>query len=922
MIMEKFNITLVKSKIPSRPYAKLDGVYAGPTWKNDIGLHTVELDIKSVYELMKVLSEEQSICMVYGQAVKKKIINTDRTMMNFEEAPIHLLTLDLDQYEGSLKDEYPTYEEAITEADQFIHTYLPPEFVDVSYVLRFSSSFLSKDTKFKVHIIFCMEESQYPREVGTFLKRENIPADATFYFNLTQPVFTAGPIFDSQLDPLSRIEGYFPRVGLIRKSKPLVPEGWQPYSVAPRKPPDLSKMPKAEELPGKVGSFCRAVPIDKAMAELGYQEQESGRYLAPTSKTGLAGAVVFDNGYAFSHHSGDPLDRIAHEVFKNKRNSFNSYDLMYNWAQLNKTINPELLKQFDYLIAEATAHDQVFQEELMREFIFRTEWLIEDGYSGENRVILDALFYDMSRSGLNEMSREYIFNQIKIKTNGKVTINAIKKTWKALRKDSAFYKNQYDPEAGLRHMSNIFAQKNIIYSHHMSTRGDFWCYNKDKRLWGRFNRDQTDAYIYEHLHEAMPLKREIELHKVDALTRLILKLTTKNRSNFRRGRGWSFKGGKIGILMTDLFKNWTVASNTLTLSREHQIVNELPITYDQWKKATTMPVKFNDFLLSSFEENYDKIDLIQEWMGYILADSYHLHKFLILEGVPGSGKSVLVKIIRRCIGPELFASLSLSRSGSQFGMGELPGKQLAVMSEAREIDFNKLRDAIPTILKIVGSDPIDVEAKHKAAITEVLNCKLMMVTNRTPVLPDDTGALNQRMIMVRMDKTFRDTDEEILGLDDMIIKDEIPSIIKWSLKGLERLSARKKFYIPESVIQESIAYRAQLNPLRDFINEHFIYADSKDEWVRSTDFTEYFREYLFRIGQTVNINVARKRCSVQALRSLDKRLGRHRVRDGTETFDAIKPLVPRTDLDYEFMAERAELAKDERSNVININDRR
>ena len=910
---EQIEVTLVKSKIKKRPYCKVDGTYAGPTWKNDIGLQHIPLDIQAMYNAALKLQDLINVCMVYGHAIRPTIANTDRTMTNFDEAPTHLLTLDLDKYERGFNDEYPTQDEIIKVADTFIHTHLPPEFQNTSYILRLSSSFLTKSLFFRSHIIFLLEVSQFPREIGTWIKREKIPVDPTFYFNLTQPIFTAAPLFTTQVDPLKKISPDFPRVILVRKDKDLVPEGWQPYYVPEKIRSEFAEMPEANELPGKIGSFCRMMTVASALSQLGYEDHGDGRFLSPTSETGLPGAKVFGNGYCFSHHSDDPIALIRDQIYGGKRDSFNTYDLMHGWAKVNLTKDPTLMTQFEYLLAESTMSDQQYQDEVVGEFIFRTEWLIEDGYTGENKLIVDSLLYDISSAGLNQMSRNYVLDMINVKTAKKIKKSDLNNAWKYLKKDSAFYKNEYDPDAGLRTMASIFMKKGIVYSHHGGLRGDFWCYYKSTRMWRRLNRDQTNAYIYRHLHEAMPLKKEIPLHKVEDLTRLILQLISERYSRFKPGKGWAFKGGKVGIIMTDLFKKkWKTDDNIKTLKKEYRIYRELPVTYEQWKSNNGMPPKFNDFLLSSTEEDYEKIDLIQEFMGYIFADSYYLHNFMVLEGVPGSGKSILIKIIRASISSRFFTAISLGRMGGQFGLGELPGKKLAVMSEAREINFNQLRAAVPVILKMVGNDPIDIEAKHKMGTTELLDAKLMIVTNRTPVMPDDTGALTQRMIMLRLHKSFRGTDEEILGLDEEILGEEIPSIVRWSLKGLERLAKRKQFKVAQSIMNESVYYREQLDPLKTFIEQYFTFEQNEDavegKWIRGSEFTEHFREYLFRIGQNMPITKVQKRASVPVLRNLDKRLTRLKIRDGPDTYAVIYPLVPKMDLEEEYRAERSELA--------------
>jgi len=408
MTESKFNFTLVRSRINNRPYAKIDGVYLGPTWSNNIGLQTILNTPQELYRILKLLQDKHDTCMVTGTAIKPQIINTDRTLKNFKEEPIHILTLDLDKYEskqiatgGNLH-----YDKIINEVDEFINDYLPPEFQDVTYIVRFSSSFLVDAVNrpyLRCHIIFVLEEPQYPREIGMWLKQDKIPADASFYFNLTQPIFTSAPLFRSMVDQLSLQDENFPRIGLIPKQHSHVPPGWQPYIVRKYKDPiDVSNLPAASALPGKVGSFCRMITAQSVLESLGYSPTEDDRYLAPSSQTGVPGAIVFDNGYVYSHHEGDPINQVVEHIYKFKRRSLNAYDLMYGWAQINKKTDPNLVREFEYSLGQAIISDTEYQNEIQQELVSRTDWLLEGGYEGTNRQIIDSILIDMQDLGTTE----------------------------------------------------------------------------------------------------------------------------------------------------------------------------------------------------------------------------------------------------------------------------------------------------------------------------------------------------------------------------------------------------------------------------------------------------------------------------------------------------------------------------------------
>lgn len=917
-MQDKFTVTLVKSRISSRPYAKTDGKYIGPTWNNDIGLHTIQNNPVSMLDFCNILSDKPLTCMVTGTAVHPTIIDTDRTLKNFEEKPISYIILDLDKYEYITKN--LTYKSAIKEADKFINKYLPPEFHNITYILRFSSSFLlGKNKELRCHIIFLLEEPQYPREIGLWIKQDKIPADATFYFNLTQPIFTAAPIWKDIVDPLTLTDSKFPRISIIEKIKSHVPSTWRIYKTPDRKDSTvIRKLPMATTLPGKIGSFCRMVSPEKILTSMGYSlvDEENNRFLSPVSSSGLPGTMVFDNGYVYSHHDKDPINEIVEHIYKFKRRSLNAYDIAYGWGTINKEKDSAILKEFEFMLNQAVLSDSVYQNEVQNELVYRTEWLTEGEYKGTNKKIIDSILQDTYDLHLTELTREYLFNIIKIQTKS-ISIIALRNAWKSIKREHATHRDNFDPDANLRHMANIFKRQKIIYSHHKTATGDFWCYFFEERIWKKCNISQTKAFIYNHIHAAIPIKIEISYSKVDQLVNIITREACLSMVEFPKGKGWAFKGGKYGVIMNNLFSDshpWQSEESIKTLHKDNYIYKELPVSYDEWKKSKDeIPHKYIDFLMGSCEEDLETIELIREYGGYIIADSYYLHKMLIIEGRPGSGKSILSKILQACVGPQYHVATSIKGLSSRFGVGTFPGKKLAVMSEARSVDFATLRALVPMLLKIVGQDYIDTERKTVDTKTELLECKILMLTNKTPVLPDDTGALAQRLMLVKLDKIFRGTDKEILGLDDIILKEGVANIIRWHLKGLERLSKRRKFNEPETGQVAKQSLEEQIDPLKTFINQHFeinIKA-AVSNCVIQKDFIQYFRAYCLRLGQPTKISIVQKRASIRSIKTLYPKIGTQRLRKGDLMTIRLTGLIPIINLGLEFSEEIYDLQLNE-----------
>jgi hypothetical protein len=918
---ETFTITLVQSKIKDRPYTKTDGKYAGPTWINDIGLQTVKIDLNEVHGLFSKLQKIPLVCMVYGEAIRERIPSTDRTMKNFRENTTHLITFDLDDYRTpNLKrcGADVTYNQVVEDADYFIERNLPPDFHNASYILRFSSSFLLKeDGRLRAHLIFISERPQFPREIGLWMRQLEMPADPTFYLNLTQPVFTAAPQFFDTVDPFAVREDYFPRISIVRKATDVVEGEWLPLSGEHfSHDAMIKKLPSVTTLTGKVGSFCRRVQPESILHYLGYSSDSKGRFLAPTSETGLPGTIVFDNGYMYSHHSEDPINKVIDKIYHYRRRSLNVHDLMHGWATLQMQDNPKVMSEYEYLMGQAIAEDQTYQNEIQDELMTRCDWLTPDGFTGLNKQIVTGIVQDASALGMVAMSQNTLAAIIADKT-------AIRKTdvmaeFKNLRRERAFNNNRYDPDANLRHMADIFKGQQILYAQHGTLSGDYWCYYKDLRLWRRRNQTQTEAFIYKHVHEAIPSKMEIDFSKTEKLTRLILRQACEDALGFSPGAGWAFKDGKYGIIMNDLFqdKDWDADASIRTLQKADHIYKVLPITYRQWQESKEHPPeKFMTFLETTCEEDYEVMNLIQEYGGYIMGDSYYLHRFLIIEGLPGSGKSLLGGILRECVGPQFFVASSISSIGSRFGLGGMGGKKLVMMSEARSVDFATLKAAVPILLKITGNDYLDTEAKLKSSLTERLEAKILILTNRLPVLPDDTGALAQRVLMLRFNKVFRGTKHEILGLEDILVREELAGIIRFFMQGLANLSKRKGFLEPSEGPSAQMKYNLlqQIDPLKSFMTSYFDVREHEDRdlFISQNEFLKFFRAYCYRLNQNTDKKLIRRRASIRHIQTLEPTVDKKRLKRSTDTGTSqpwlLFGLVPKIELEFEFAQEIIEL---------------
>lgn len=238
----------------------------------------------------------------------------------------------------------------------------------------------------------------------------------------------------------------------------------------------------------------------------------------------------------------------------------------------------------------------------------------------------------------------------------------------------------------------------------------------------------------------------------------------------------------------------------------------LPYSYDPFAQC---PNWFS-FLNSTLENDNERIELLQEWIGYMMINNYDYQKAMLLIGAPRSGKSTIGKIIQQLIGDQNFAGASLEGLANDAVLAELIDKQVIFIGDAHSVSGNN-RNAILTNFKsITGCDPITINRKYKTAWNGKLPGRIMIAANNIPSFADDSGAMANRLLILPFNKSF-------LGKEDHTLEgrlmNELPGICNWALEGLRRLRRNNRFTEPEASKVERKEIEYQQAPLMAFFDE-------------------------------------------------------------------------------------------------------
>lgn len=214
--------------------------------------------------------------------------------------------------------------------------------------------------------------------------------------------------------------------------------------------------------------------------------------------------------------------------------------------------------------------------------------------------------------------------------------------------------------------------------------------------------------------------------------------------------------------------------------------------------------------------------LLQEWFGYLLTVRTHFQKMLLIVGPKRSGKGTIGRVLRELVGRHHLVAPTLSSLGETFGRATLIDKPVALIADARlsgRVDMGVLTEVL---LSISGEDPQSIQRKNISAWTGLLPTRFTIMTNEIPRLPDASGALASRFLVLLFRESFYGREDHRLFAR---LQQELPGILLWALDGLDRLTARGAFEQADSAIEAATELENLSSPVLSFVRAMCVIRD-------------------------------------------------------------------------------------------------
>lgn len=174
----------------------------------------------------------------------------------------------------------------------------------------------------------------------------------------------------------------------------------------------------------------------------------------------------------------------------------------------------------------------------------------------------------------------------------------------------------------------------------------------------------------------------------------------------------------------------------------------------------------DDFMKFISNGDPEVMKQLYEIAGYCLVRKNNFHKFFILVGGGGTGKSTYCNILRRMFKPKYVTKVALSQFDQDYYLSMLIDSMINIDDDASNEkilkDAGRFKSAVagmPITVRPIYSEPIDLECR----------ATIIVCSNSMPRIQDDSEGLYRRMLLVELNNRIknpdRDFEKKITDLD-------------------------------------------------------------------------------------------------------------------------------------------------------------
>ena len=412
-----------------------------------------------------------------------------------------------------------------------------------------------------------------------------------------------------------------------------------------------------------------------------------------------------------------------------------------------------------------------------------------------------------------------------------------------------------------------------------------YIYDRDNNVWYKINDygiyeiDKNNKLLKDHINrkllkqiEKQYLKKNKKLNDEELKTKLtktylsIRKylIYNKNKNNIIDELSLLYQQSKIYEKFDDVNNNILAFKNGVYDFITHKFRNAYPeelvtcTTGYNYEKPNQETIKeLNDIIITIFPEKIERTYLLKTISIGLIGDNILEEFYFWINSNGQNGKGLLRDLICYTLG-DYFDNMEIeylckTKDGVHANsadpiMAKKKNSRIVISTEP-EGDVN-LRCA--KLKQISGRDPVQVRDLYKTPFNFVPKFKLIIQTNKEPVIDGSDGGVIRRLRFIVFPITF--VDEPKLPNEKKVDRTIKPKMkeIKYRLAFFQiLLDHYKKFMkndnnrldMPPRIKKDTENYLQENDPIKQFIEERIEITDNKKDFISSSELFETFKDF-------------------------------------------------------------------------------
>jgi putative DNA primase/helicase len=416
------------------------------------------------------------------------------------------------------------------------------------------------------------------------------------------------------------------------------------------------------------------------------------------------------------------------------------------------------------------------------DFVRAREWLSEQvsQKQDDDRWALAKVREMVAKVAADEQFDEFEFDTLipsienALGKGAKMNRTAIKRMFKEARVGSGESEVAEDHEAIARQVIEALSRGGEL----RHAQGTFWQWQ------GSCFEQLSDGVIYRHIAERIKGNQLARRHNdyasivktIGALVDIPLEENPELGINF--ANGFLDMNLQLHDHSPTFGKTFTMPFNYVP-ARQHECHRFLKMLEDAW----------GDDL--DFDE---KVKALQEVMcATMFGIGPRYQRSVLLYGPGGTGKSVLLDLLRAMMPANAVCALPPHKWGERFALTSMVGKVLNVCGELPEdamISGERFKG-------IVCGEPQETEYKGKDGFSFEPMCAHWFASNHLPRSRDSSDGFIRRWIIFEFSRKVPPS-ERVLDFAEVVIAEEREAIAAWVVEALPRLMAQREYTLPAS----------------------------------------------------------------------------------------------------------------------------